>query len=172
MVRWKREYKKENKETSGLALCRDQQKKDDLKGLTGETKEGLMKGGSRPAVIKVRPLSRPVKKCAHIHTHTHARTHTHIHTHTHTHTTTLTTTPPHTHTQTHNPPIPLYSITSLADPDMPSERTGYSTQLKYADHGTLPHRVMPGLGLVDQAATGDLWGYNPVYFKYSRHTLY
>ena len=71
MVRWKREYKKENKETSGLALCRDQQKKDDLKGLTGETKEGLMKGDSRPAVIKVRPLSRPVKKCAHIHTHTH-----------------------------------------------------------------------------------------------------
>src|SRR4029434_7364514 len=54
-----------------------------------------MKGDSRPAVIKVRPLSRPVKKCAHIHTHTHTRTHTHTHAHTHTCT--------HTHMHTHTP---------------------------------------------------------------------
>src|SRR4029434_5424369 len=101
MVRWKREYKKENKETSGLALCRDQQKKDDLKGLTGETKEGLMKGGSRPAVIKVRALSRLMKRCAHIHTHTHARTHTHMHTHTHTHAHTASYAHTNTNTQTH-----------------------------------------------------------------------
>src|SRR4029434_845110 len=60
-----------------------------------------MKGDSRPAVIKVRPLSRPVKKCAHIHTHTHARTHTHMHTGTHTCIYGGDTGQTHTHARTH-----------------------------------------------------------------------